>query len=1567
MSSSRTKRSIFPSAVAQAVGVEKEKVNFRILLDMCADDNYISVSLANTIKHRVVSHNNAKEITTITGTVTRYYDLIEFHLCNLNSDWQLKVTAFVSNEMNTILPAVSFPTDKLKQLCNPNTVFNENYPRGPVKVELLLGTEFYTRVTGHTYKNINTSLRVMDTKWGAILVGKEYVDKLLQENQSEPSTLSAFITQDDKNPNSLIYMTKTEALNKNIEKMMSIERLPFDDDDTGLTKDELDAVNKINNVCNYDPETKRFSTKLLFREEPSLRNNFRSAKARLEKSLLSMKNKPAVQKGFNDVINEYLKEGIIEEVKDPRAEDLDRTDLFYLPHRVISDENRQTTKHRVVFDGSSRCPGPDSKSLNSCILCGPKLQKDILAILIRFRSAPISMISDVSKMFLNCDVTGADKDFLRFLYKDPTQKKPELKIYRFTTLVFGLTDSPFQILTCFKKLVKRKLEDPEITPAEKQACEILTNDFYIDDCTTAVSDPETAIAVRAAITSILSEGSFHIRKWVSNSPELLATIPEEDRAPLRNVRSLFGYDEEVSDTTKQLGYRYDPVDDLILFDCYDELLKKNKDDMRSVASLLASLYDPLGLLSPFILGARQILKQMFLIKADWDTPIPIEHMTSWKNWCGQLKFLSSCSFPRYVKTDSSTEYLVCADASGAIGYGCCAYARTFIKERNTYEVNLLMARSRIAPIAGLTIPRLELLAAVHGADVAQYIHEELKVDKSRIFCYTDSEIVLYWLQKKPEMLIPWVHNRVKKIVEKEFEFEYIATNDNPADIASRGCTVKQIIDDKLWRHGPDYWRAERDTWPKSNTDFKTVKTTEGIKKDMVFSFMHIISPPLELTQLPSSSIVFQSQSSNSTATKKKQVSTQQHESEELHSFDRFIQTPGDKRVARKNLSTKKRAKKGECVPVRTEQQHYAETSKAITSYLRLSTENFCTMYYFMIYRVALLLKAMHVVAHVLCAKNKGTPHAILSFEEYELRARDYWIKRAQRTIYAREYECIKRGQSIPLNSPLRSLDPFLQEGIMRITGRIEEAPNLPYDTKHQIVLPKQHPFTRALVTNAHQGKMLHVAKDTLHFNIRAQYWILQSKQLINSIVQNCIACSRTNSQRAQQQMGNQPLCKLLLAMPWMHVGIDLTGTIPIRKYLIAQKTKLAKNFPKHPKMFHPNVPTQKAYIVLFTCMSTRAIHLELVLSNHAEEFLNAFIRFVSVCGMGIKYYSDNAKYFKAADAALKAEMLKRNTKLSTYDRIKYEWHFQSPCSGAAGGMWERCIQMVKKSFFKVTRHQTLNYPEMVTVLRKITALLNDRPLCKVSEERDQVLTPSMLTIGRRINPWVDECQQPHRFVTEDLTIRWNLRQQVTDAVWKTFVDEYVVELQERGKWQTKQPNLKIGDIVLVEKPLFKKHTWPLYKVVGINPGRDGMVRSVDLYKAYEKHPYIRRSIRNVFPLEAINNPQIDFPQKMYDDKLVLNSQQTREQLSGETALKQAEPLPQQNIKDTANKAPKKVEPRPKPSPAKTASKTLKAQQTGVKTRAQTRAEWQARNIVNDKLQRPSSEVGPGQNEDEVEN
>ena len=1366
---------IMPSVIAYVEG-QTQPIAVRMLLDTCASFNVISVSSANKVKHTVIEKNAILNINTVSGKQQLVANHISLTLCTLDKKWNFPTTAFVAPTPD--IPQVLCNTEYIIDACkNEKFILNEKYPRPQQQVDIIIGAADLVSVFGDKKIQVDKHLALINTKWGFTLWGSEK-----SKNANSPAS----------------YLTKNEELTKQVQKMWELEKLPFDDDITGFSQEEVQAVDKINKVLVYNPDIKKFETELLFKKAPKFQNNYFAAKARLKQMIGKIQKDPSIIKGYNDVIADYLEKGIIEEVHDPLADNESRSDLFYLPHRILVDKQRLTTKHRIVYDASSRCK--NGKSLNDCVLCGPKLQQDILAILIRFRSAFFTIISDISKMFLNCNIKPVDRDFLRFLYQNPELKNPVIRIFRFTTLVFGVVDSPFQSLTCLQKLVKMNREKPVRTEFEEKACQVIERDFYIDDCTHSCKTEEEAVHVRKALTDILAEGSFHIRKWISNSPKVLATIPEEDKAPATIVSTLFGEKQTISDTTTQLGYRYDPLKDLFLFDDYLHLLSKNNNDMRSVACLLASLYDPLGIISPYVLQARFILKEMFLLQKTWDDTIPDELVTEWKKWCKQLKFLKDFQIARYVPTNDDTTYLISSDASEA-GYGCAAHARTYNKISKKYEVNLLVAKSRVSPVTNLSIPRLELKAALLAAMMAKFIHDELGVSNDRIEIFSDSEIVLFWLGKKPETLIPFVHNRIVKIKQCNYKFAYINTLHNPADIASRGATVQELTKNKLWLHGPDFWQLDKKEWPLPTKDFNKLNIVEGLKASTVFSYLMITRPKLS--------------------------------------------SPA------KN-----------------------QPKNAPINFERVPIVQFYSNYEQMLRKVAFLYYVMDKFRH---HKKQGNSQTIMfdevlnpNFRSYLDRAKTYLIQNAQLSAYKKEIQCLNKQQDIPFNSPLKKLNPFLDAGILKVGGRNDESTELSEAQKHQIILPKDHSFTAALARFMHCTANMHLSIDALHFQLRQEYWIMQSRQLLNKIIKSCMQCSLAHSARATQIMGQNPMPRVSISQPWMHVGVDLTGAIAIRKN--PSKLMAVKDIPKHPRLVKKRIPTQPVYVVLFTCLATRAVHYELVHSNHEEEFLNSFLRFTSVYGIGTDYYSDNAQYFKAVQKSLQDEKHRVNAQLAKHMQTTFNWHFQTPRAGHCGSLWERMIKMMKVSLLKAVKKAFLTYTELMTVLRLNQAALNDRPLLKLSDDAntDEILTPSKLMFGRKIVPWVDSFNRPKMFVSADLEIRWRARERASKFLWKNFLERYLCELQTRNKWFQAKPNIKIGDVVLVEKAKIKRHNWPVMRVVDVNVGRDGRVRSVKLYKAYEKQPYSTRTIHQVFPLEAVNKPHIDFPQLMHDKGYVLD-------------------------------------------------------------------------------------------------
>ena len=154
----------------------------------------------------------------------------------------------------------------------------------------------------------------------------------------------------------------------------------------------------------------------------------------------------------------------------------------------------------MVFDGSAKTSS--GKSLNDCLLAGPALQQNLVAIELRFRMKKVGLVGDCAKMFLQIGMKEGDRDFLRFLWKDPADAKAEPKVYRFTTMVFGTTDAPFQAISTLQRLARETLDRKEVTSMEKLLCNVIKNDTYVDDITTGGDSEEDAFKVYTGLTKV---------------------------------------------------------------------------------------------------------------------------------------------------------------------------------------------------------------------------------------------------------------------------------------------------------------------------------------------------------------------------------------------------------------------------------------------------------------------------------------------------------------------------------------------------------------------------------------------------------------------------------------------------------------------------------------------------------------------------------------------------------------------------------------------------------------------------------------------------------------------------------------------------------------------------------------------------------------------------------------------------------------------------------------------------------------------------------------------------------
>ena len=239
---------------------------------------------------------------------------------------------------------------------------------------------------------------------------------------------------------------------------------------------------------------------------------------RLKSQLNKLHRTPEVLEQYDSIIHDQLKDGIIEEV--PR--DLQVSKVSYLPHQPVIHENAETTKVRIVYDASCKDKGTKT-SLNDCLHVGPPLTPLMFDILIRFREQPVVLVGDIEKAFLNIKVHAKDRDCLRFLWvRDSHAKDPDIVVYRFNRVVFGVNSSPFLLNAVIHHHVNQyKDVDPQFV-------ECLINSFFVDDLVTSCRDSETAYSLYKNAKVRMSDGGFKLRKWKTNDRLLAEQIQRNE-------------------------------------------------------------------------------------------------------------------------------------------------------------------------------------------------------------------------------------------------------------------------------------------------------------------------------------------------------------------------------------------------------------------------------------------------------------------------------------------------------------------------------------------------------------------------------------------------------------------------------------------------------------------------------------------------------------------------------------------------------------------------------------------------------------------------------------------------------------------------------------------------------------------------------------------------------------------------------------------------------------------------------------------------------------------------------
>ena len=1209
----------------------------------------------------------------------------------------------------------------------------------------------------------------------------------------------------------------------------------------------------------------RYTVSPLFKEiNVPIKNNYYHARKRYMALRSSLGRDELKNKTYNEAIQQMIQNKEVEEVIESpsKTKNMDAY-LNYLPHHGVFKMDRLSTKCRIVFDGSAK--NSEGVSLNSNLLPGPKRQLDIVKLLINFRLHPYTIVGDISRMFWGINLEEKYRDYYRFLWSDDPNKEP--KIYRFKRLTMGTVDSPFLAINTVHYHLEQIIKtNPELT----NAANFIKNHLYVDDLLGAIDSEKEAILLRKQIQEIFAKMQMRITKWSSNSTALLKTIPKEELSPYEEVDEnhgdiTFGDPEIVSQSTKCLGMSWTPKTDVLNYNSYESLSqlegKALKLTKRGISSVIPRIYDPTGLLQPFILKGKLILQSAWTYRKedgkalDWDDNLPEEIKNRWLKWIAEIKEVSKFEVKRYLFTtiknvpNRDKLYLHGFADAGEQAWGIAIYIRYLNEVRGLYESNLIYSATRVAPTkTKLSIPKKELNGILLVCEKLIYIAEALGIKIENTFAHTDSLVSLHWVNKDKNTLRLYVSNRVNKIQQTNIKILFTPGTQNPADLCSKPKPGRDYINNPFWTTGPSYLQQNDNSWLEKY-DLKNVVTEQLSEKEMDFYNEELKKTMLEeLTQHPTR--LCMSKIGRCTAEKTPttvQINTVKTE---------VIQPEGIYGVMNKysNFTT----------ALNIIAQCFRALALMTNSIKDESRRNQLTRG-FNIHRIS------SEISKEMSSDEQRKMHITPSITELNF-ARDFLIMEAQKLHYPEEYECLEKGETISEKSKLIKLNPQLKNGIMIMRGRLDNLHNMPEQMKNPKILPKNAEITEKLILWYHQ-MTAHSGPELTLRNIRLHYWILGGRQQIRKAIKLCghKICKYPNIQPLNQQIANLPIARITPGN-FESISLDFAGPFTIKRCGVCKNKNICHNckekIAKVPNIQGVKCSTQKVYICVFACHSSRAVHLELLMDKTAESFMLAIKRMTNRRSMPKIIHSDNAAEIVKGKKHIKSLYEKLNTAATHKElmtKFQITWYHSSERSPQHNGVIERIVQTVKKPLYKVLDGKILTETEMNTLLTDCEAASNMRPLSATSESADDdnliPITPSHLILGKALNPLPLEINEHEEKQTKnDVKMRWKQRKEMSQYYWSLWKKEYLMQLRELTKNYCVKRNVKKGDLVLDLVSRITKRHWPLAIVEEALEGRGG-VRSVWLRqplpankvtkegRQLTQHKYVKRGIEQISLLE----------------------------------------------------------------------------------------------------------------------
>ncbi|XP_062702149.1 uncharacterized protein LOC134285445 [Aedes albopictus] len=901
-----------------------------------------------------------------------------------------------------------------------------------------------------------------------------------------------------------------ESLHNAVKEFFDLESIGISKANSLISKEDSRAIALLQSRTKF--ENGRYETGLLWKfDDVRLPNNREMALRRYYCLQKRLQHDQQLSEALNKQIASYLEKGYLRKLpSEELAMSFPR--VWYLPTFPVTNPNKPG-KTRLVWDAAAKAFGV---SLNSVLVKGPDQLSSLFTIHIQFRQFRVGLTGDLKEMFHQVNMRRVDQQCQRIFWPDVDG---ELSIYVLCVMTFGACCSP----SCAQYV--KNINADRFIDKYPAAVETIQKRHYVDDMLESVEAEDEAIALAQDVKLIHAAGGFEIRNWLSNFQRVMAALKENSTADKD-----MDLNNELA-TEKILGMWWRTSTDSFTYKIgwnrfssgllSGELIPTK----RQILRVLMSIFDSLGLISHFLIYLKIILQDIWRSKIGWDDKIDGELHERWRTWLDALPMVETVSIPRCFRTQTTLSHdLVIqmhtlVDASEN-ALAAAVYLR--FSQGNVIECSLVAAKTRVASLKLVSIPRLELQAALIGARLAKTITNSLSIPIKRHFYWTDSRNVMCWIKADHRRYSQFVGFRISEISEltASDEWHWVQSKENVADMGTKWKSAPDLSATSRWFQGPAFLWEPEDLWirPAIGCDGET---EEELRPSL---HVHYTAP------------------------------------EPVVNVERF--------------STWKRLHR-------------------VVAYVHRFFKN-CQL------------------RHRQQSKVTGP----LKMDELR-RAEQYLIRQAQQDAYADEIAILRKldyqSMSLPKTSALHKLTPWLDaDGLLRMRGRISSCEYARDDAKNPIIMPRHHHTTRLIIIDYHL-KFHHKNHETVVNELRQKYRIPRIRSAYFTVRKSCQKCKNDSSTPRPPIMAELPIARLAaFSRPFTFTGIDYFGPIEVAT----------------------GRRREKRWGMLATCLTIRAIHIEIVSSLTTDSCVMAIRNFMARRGVPRAFYSDRGTNFVGANRTL---------------------------------------------------------------------------------------------------------------------------------------------------------------------------------------------------------------------------------------------------------------------------------------------------------------------------------------------